>query len=89
MSIRSHSQTSITFVTVYRFLGNRLHTGRCNVYDSYFKSLASIACLDFAFVAFASFCNVENADGVGGEVIHRSSGHHGTGTSAVGRPVLP
>ena len=67
MSIRSHSQTSITFVTVYGFLENRLRTGLCNVYESCFKSHDWISCLDFAFVAAASFRNVENAAALVGE----------------------
>ena len=67
LSIRSHSQTSITFVTVYGFLGNRLRTGLCNVYVSCFKSHDLILCLDFAFVAAESFCTVENLEGREGD----------------------
>ena len=67
ISIRSLSQTSITFVTVYGFLGNHFRTGRCNVYESCFKSHDLISCLDFNFVAAASFCTVENAEGWDGE----------------------
>ena len=62
MSSRSHSHTSITFVTLYGFLGNPLRTDRCNVYESCFKSHDWKACLDFDFVTVASFCNVENAE---------------------------
>ena len=61
MYIRSHSQTSVTFVTVYGFLGNRLRTGLCNLYESCFKSHDLFSGLDFDFVAAASFCNVEKA----------------------------
>ena len=67
MTIRSHSQTSITFVVVYGFLGNRVRTGLCNVYESCFKSHDLISCLDFDFAAAASFSNVENAEGLEGE----------------------
>ena len=63
ISIMSHPQTSITFVTVNVFLGNQVRTGRCNVYESCFKSHDLILCLDFDFVAAASFCTVENAEG--------------------------
>ena len=77
MCIRSHSQMSITFVTLYGFLGNRLRTDLCNEYESYFKSHGSTRLLDFVFVAAASFRNVENAPRLVG-IIHNSSGHHGT-----------
>ena len=62
MSVRSHPQTSIAFVTLYGFLGNRLRTALCNVYESCFKSHDFISCLDFDFVAAANFRNVENAE---------------------------
>ena len=67
MSIGSHSQTSIRFVTVYGFLENRLPTVLCNVYESSFKSHDLISCLDFDILVAAFFCNVENGDGWLGE----------------------
>ena len=67
MSTRSHSQTSNIFVTVYGFLGNRLCSGLCNVYDSCMNSHDLISCLEVAFEAAASFRNVENAAGLVGE----------------------
>ena len=62
MSIRSHSQSSMTFVTVYGFLGKRLHTGRCNVYEFFFSSHDLIERLDFAYVPAASFLTFEKAE---------------------------
>ena len=67
MSFRSHSQTSITFVTVYGFLGNRLRTGLNKLYESCFKGHDLISCLDFEFVASSRFCILENAEGLVGE----------------------
>ena len=67
ISFRSHSQTSITFLKVYAFLGNRLRTNRCNVYESCFKSYDWISRLDCAYLTAACFCTVENAEGREGE----------------------
>ena len=67
MSIRSHSPISLTFVTVYGFLGNHLRSALYNVYVYFFKSHDFISCLGFDFVAAASFRNVKNAEGREGE----------------------
>ena len=63
ISIRSHSQTSIKFVTVYRFLGNILRIGLCNVYAFCVNSHASNDRLDIDFEAVANFAAVEKAEG--------------------------
>ena len=66
ISIRSHSQTYITFVTVYGFLGNLLRIGLCNVYAFCFNSYTSTERLDFDFEAVANFAAVEKAEGKDG-----------------------
>ena len=67
ISIKSHSQTSIKFVTVYGFVGNLLRIGLCIVYAFCFNRHASTDSLDMAFKAvtiFAAVVKAEVRDGV-------------------------
>ena len=65
-SNRSHSHTSIGFVTVYGLRKNRPLTGLCCVNSSSYSSHSLNSDLFFLGIAAASFSKVEEADSLAG-----------------------